>query len=201
MDRSVTKREVALRKNSIAVEALRSSYLDGRDIREFREALCHVIRNEAWKERLIDWSHGPEVVGFKTFEEFVLAPPRNGLNGDVESLRLLCSSDPEAMAVLDAELTGAAGDNQYTKEVRDNVTDQRQGGNALGYTLRRLKRDHPELFARVIAKELSANAAAIEAGFRKKLTPLTQLQRAWTKADDDERDIFARQLKSEGWLP
>lgn len=200
MDRSVTKREVALRKNSIAVEALRSSYLDGRDIREFREALCHVIRNEAWKERLIDWSHGPEVVGFKTFEEFVLAPPRNGLNGDVESLRLLCSSDPEAMAVLDAELTGAPH-RPPKKETRDNITTNRQGGTALGYTLRRLKRDHPELFARVIAKELSANAAAIEAGFRKKLTPLTQLQRAWTKADDDERDIFARQLKSEGWLP
>jgi hypothetical protein len=33
--------------------------------------------------------------------------------------------------------------------------------------LARLDRDYPDLAARVRAKELSANAAAIEAGFRK----------------------------------
>jgi hypothetical protein len=36
-------------------------------------------------------------------------------------------------------------------------------GNSKGYTLSRLNRDHPELYDRVIAGELSANAAAIEA--------------------------------------
>jgi hypothetical protein len=37
-------------------------------------------------------------------------------------------------------------------------------------TLARLNRDHPELAERVEAGELSANAAAIQAGFRKKPT-------------------------------
>ncbi|MDP9477192.1 MAG: hypothetical protein M3R38_16195 [Actinomycetota bacterium] len=36
------------------------------------------------------------------------------------------------------------------------------------YTLRRLKRDHQDLAEKVVSGEISANAAAIEAGFRKK---------------------------------
>jgi len=48
----------------------------------------------------------------------------------------------------------------------DNVTISR--GNTLSYTLDRLSRNHPELYQRVIAGELSSNAAAIKAGFRKK---------------------------------
>lgn len=54
------------------------------------------------------------------------------------------------------------------KQLRDNVTKSRQGGNELSYTLRRLARSHPELLDRVESGELSANAAAIEAGFRHK---------------------------------
>lgn len=38
----------------------------------------------------------------------------------------------------------------------------------LAYTLRRLKRDSPKLFEKVVSGELSANAAAIKAGFRVK---------------------------------
>jgi len=51
----------------------------------------------------------------------------------------------------------------------DNVISSEQG-NSRAYTLTRLKREAPELFKRVVDGELSANAAAIEAGFRKKLT-------------------------------
>jgi len=40
-------------------------------------------------------------------------------------------------------------------------------GNSQSHTLRRLKRDHPDLAERVIAGDISAHAAAISAGFRK----------------------------------
>ncbi len=43
-------------------------------------------------------------------------------------------------------------------------------------TIRRLMRDHPKLVERVKAGELSANAAAIEAGFRKVKTPLERIE-------------------------
>jgi hypothetical protein len=41
-----------------------------------------------------------------------------------------------------------------------------QGGTSEAYTFRRLRRDHPDLAERVEQGELSAHAAAIEAGFR-----------------------------------
>ncbi len=41
-------------------------------------------------------------------------------------------------------------------------------GNSVSYTVRRLKRERPDLFERVKAKEMTANAAALEAGFREK---------------------------------
>jgi hypothetical protein len=57
----------------------------------------------------------------------------------------------------------------------DNV-NLNKGGNARAYILARLDRDgHAELAAKVRAGTMSANAAAIEAGFRKKQTPLERI--------------------------
>jgi hypothetical protein len=44
------------------------------------------------------------------------------------------------------------------------ITSTCLGGTSSTYLLRRLKRDHVELAAKVVSGELSANAAAIEAG-------------------------------------
>lgn len=52
------------------------------------------------------------------------------------------------------------------KEDADNVSIKPQHGNSLAYTLDRLKREREDLYKRVIAKEISANAAAVEAGWR-----------------------------------
>ena len=54
-------------------------------------------------------------------------------------------------------MTGKPGDNQFT-EVRDNVMHRKaRQGNSRTYTLDRLKRERPDLFQRVAAKELSAH--------------------------------------------
>jgi hypothetical protein len=63
-------------------------------------------------------------------------------------------------------------------------------GSSRTYTLNRLRRDAPELFDAVVAGKLSPNAAAIEAGFRRKATPLEFLICNWRKASDDERSAF-----------
>ena len=63
-------------------------------------------------------------------------------------------------------------------------------GTSRAYTLTRLKNERPDLFERVKAKEISANAAAIEAGWRKKATHLDTLQRAWQKASAEEQRQF-----------
>jgi hypothetical protein len=49
----------------------------------------------------------------------------------------------------------------------DNIHVYRPDGTARTTALRRLRKDRPDLHARVLAGELSANAAAVEAGFRR----------------------------------
>jgi len=60
-------------------------------------------------------------------------------------------------------------------------------GRGVTYTLRRLKRDRPDLLKRVVSGELSANAAAVEAGFRKRPSALEQMQRLWLRLSPAER--------------
>lgn len=73
---------------------------------------------------------------------------------------------------------------------RNQACNARLKYGTVPHTLARLDRDKPELAEKVRAGELSANAAAIEAGFRHKPTPLETLQRAWRKANPDERAAF-----------
>jgi hypothetical protein len=77
----------------------------------------------------------------------------------------------------------------------DNVMTAQQG-NSRAYTLNRLKREQPDLFEEVVKGEMSANAAAIKAGFRKKLTPLEQFARLWAKASTDERQLIREFIDS-----
>lgn len=79
----------------------------------------------------------------------------------------------------------------------DNTSSGKTGdGNSRAYTLNRLKRERPDLFELVVAGELSANAAAIRAGFRKKLTPLEQFARLWAKASVEERQLIREFIDS-----
>jgi hypothetical protein len=56
-------------------------------------------------------------------------------------------------------------------DLHDNVREVKpKYGNSRVFALERLSRQRPDLFRRVEKGELSANAAAIEAGFRKKLS-------------------------------
>jgi hypothetical protein len=68
---------------------------------------------------------------------------------------------PEAMAPDEAGAKGGRGNNKAFYNVSGFKNNE---GNSASYTLARLKRDYPELAERVVAGELSANAAAIEAG-------------------------------------
>ena len=93
-------------------------------------------------------------------------------------------------------VAGRGGDNgnRYTKKDdssnADNISiakdlfvdpepakKKADAGTSRAYALTRLKKERPDLFDRVCAKELSANAAAIEAGWRKKATAAEVLAR------------------------
>ena len=59
-------------------------------------------------------------------------------------------------------------------------------GRGVTYILRRLKRDRPDLLKRFVSGEMSANAAAVAAGFRKR----PSLDAAWAQATPKQRKAF-----------
>ena len=91
-------------------------------------------------------------------------------------------------------------DNDGNKE---SVTTIIAHQNDATYAIRRLRKDRPDIHARVLAGEITPHAGMIEAGFRKKrigikLTPLDHLQRAWRKASASERVAFQTWINDSG---
>ena len=78
----------------------------------------------------------------------------------------------------------------------DNIiSDKASQGTSRAYTLDRLSREAPGLYKAVCDGAMSANAAAIEAGFRKKPEPFEQIKKLITKHIPDLSDDERRQLK------
>lgn len=102
---------------------------------------------------------------------------------------------PEIAKRLDAEMHPGKG-GHTTGLGHHNVMTRNQG-NGRAYTMGRLKREAPELFDRVVAGELSANAAAIKAGFRKKLTPLEAARKAIARLSEEDRATLVAELIKE----
>lgn len=92
------------------------------------------------------------------------------------------------------------GTNQHSEEEAgvDNVNSLKvKGGNDTEYTLRRMKRDAPELLEAIKRGELSVNAAAIKAGIRKKPTAYEIALKAAKKLSVDERKSLIKELSNE----
>lgn len=124
---------------------------------------------------------------------------RDGLGLDPETVRWAV----EGLSIMGAEVPvtfadavetgrlGTHGGDRRSDKVRDQGSiGNLKGGNNTAYTLARLDRDRPELAAEVRAGRMTANAAAIEAGFRRKPTPFETLTRVWAKASAAERAAF-----------
>jgi hypothetical protein len=81
----------------------------------------------------------------------------------------------------------------------DNITLNSKRGTSRAYILARLDRDgHAGLAAKVRAKELSANAAAEEAGYRKKLSALDRIFKLLPKLTAIERRKLQAALAARG---
>jgi hypothetical protein len=89
----------------------------------------------------------------------ITTKPLAGCGRPPEKLEALLVKEPEVQALYREATT--AGQGRPAKEKTDIVSLKPKHGNSATYTLSRLKRERPDLFARVVAGELSANAAAI----------------------------------------
>ena len=150
-----------------------------------------VLQTEAWRSRI----HKGKLYEFERFVDFLTAKPLAGCGYDEKQIEKLIEADVETLAMWRDAMTAA----KHVHRDADNVPISDSNnvpirGNSKSYTVSRLRREAPQLYAEVREGRLSANAAAIQAGFRKSLTPLEQIKRLLLKLSDAERDELREHL-------
>jgi hypothetical protein len=79
-------------------------------------------------------------------------------------------------------------------QVRGRELERPKGKDTVDYIKAHLRRDDPDLAARVERGELSANAAAVAKGWRKKPTRLDKLRAAWRRTSPEDRRTFLSEV-------
>jgi hypothetical protein len=152
-------------KDEIVTSLARLVNSTGWELKNLPGMVKRVITENMWPERVVRITG--EIATFKTFGEFVTTPPPAGLGTDIETLKRLCRDDEEVITLLRQATT-----NPNYRPAKDEagsnhniITSKPEQGTSRAYILDRLTRERPDLYARVVNKELSARAAGIEAGF------------------------------------
>lgn len=129
--------------------------------------LAEIIKDRKWIGR-----HDSKGKEFLSFEDFARQPLWDGFDCDVDDLLAICRKRPDVQRLIkkemDAQPTHAEAGSKGGRGHKAAYNVRSLSGNASTYILKRLKRDRPDLAEKVIAGVMSANAAAIKAGFRKK---------------------------------
>jgi hypothetical protein len=102
--------------------------------------------------------------------------------------------EPEAR-----QIAGWGGDRRSEQARANQDRDRELEGrrtDTVAYVKARLRRDDPELLARVEAGELTANAAAVRKGWRKPPDPYRQLVLWWDRASPKDRTCFHTYLQA-----
>lgn len=115
---------------------------------------------------------------------------QHGIEPLTQADALAALAGPEGVAPLAQH--GEIGRGR-TADRADNINSN--GGTSAAYLVARLKRDRPDIAARLAAGEFrSARAAAREAGWVKPPDPLKELRRWWERASDADRAVFLREV-------
>ena len=147
--------------------------------------LRRIIESRAWEARQVKMRG---VVKLANLRELITKEPMVGWGENPDRIEALIRDDAEVLAMWREAMKA-----QGKRNLPDNVKGV-TAGNSRSYTVSRLQREAPELFAQVVAGTISANAAAIQAGFRKKPTPLELLKAIWAKASNTDRETFIQQI-------
>jgi hypothetical protein len=154
----------ALRHNANVIESLGSALRSGEHgLRTFPDLLKRVIEEGSWREFV---TQRGEHVTHNRFEQFVSTPPLKGLGADMGLVRNIVRDRADVVNLLDKATQRPVGHPQ-ADSIGNNVPN-RPEGNTAAKALRRLRKDAPELHAEVLAGNLSAHRAMVNAGFRRR---------------------------------
>lgn len=124
-----------------------------------------LLEEESWREFT---TQRGEHVRHERFEDFVTTPPLKGLGSSVDLVRRIVGNEPKTLDLLDRALVGRQGARLDLVANVNEVEVKRPSGNRQDAALRRLRKDAPTLHAEVLAGNLSAHAAMVQAGFRQR---------------------------------
>ena len=149
-----------LKRNANLVEALGSALREGDHAVGTVPGLIHrVLFEGSWRKFV---TQRGEHVSHARFVDFVVAPPLRGIGAGVPLIRRLVGDRPETLSLLDEAIQNPVGTNQGV----ENMNTSRPTGTSKEYSLRRLRKDAPQLHEEVVSGRLSAHAAMVQAGFR-----------------------------------
>ena len=154
---------------------------DGGTPGQFLETLAYITRDKTWKKRGVTLRqmletappHGAGIRAEDALRLIAFTHPHEVNNRakheELDAMRRVVRSElHEALKDPDDNQPGPGRGHKTSLQCNDVSHQSEKQGNSEAYTLRRLRRDRPDLADQVIGGELKANAAAIEAGFRKK---------------------------------
>lgn len=156
--------DVNLVRNRHLVEDLGGALRSGQHGLSVVPALLkRILREESWREFT---TQRGEHVRHDRFTDFVATPPLAGIGSSVDLLRRVIGDDAEAIDLLDQTLQEGSRPGERTDLVNNiNEVPPAPRGTSREYALRRLRAQSPSLHAEVLAGNLSAHAAMVEAGF------------------------------------
>lgn len=183
--------EVNLKEKGTMVQALWDSVNETTGNLSIVPGLIHrVLETGAWQERI----HRGKTYHNDSFLDFITAKPMRGCGWPPEKVEALLRDEPEVLTEWQNAIKVGQG---ARTDLDDNVNEVKpKKGTSRAYTLERLKRQRPDLFRRVVRKEMSANAAAIEAGFRKVPTPLEQIRKLLPRLTAEEWNALADEFSA-----
>ena len=133
-------------------------------LNNFPGLLQKVIEERVWEARL----HNGRLYKLDSLRELITRKPMEGWGQSPDKIEAVIKDHPEVLALWREEMKHQG----ERTDLCSNPTEVSKADRGKAYTVSRLKRESPELFQQVVAGELSANAAAIKAGWRKVKTPM-----------------------------
>jgi hypothetical protein len=172
-----------LKRNGDLVESFWNA-VDHCSINRIPAIVREVITSGAWRKRRFR----NKIYEHEKFLDFITTSPLAGCGWEPTKVEALLGNDAEVLAMWREATVGKQGAHTSNRSMKP------VHGTTRAYTLDRLKRERPDLFDKVKLGKMSANAAAIEAGFRKQATPLEHILKLLPKLTPTEW----RQLRARG---